>query len=263
MANQPLDIILAPLGALGTASGTFQSSAYGVTAERVEAGAAIIGNESAYQTTQAAPLDGVACMDDRLNGALRLAGGGVSLALMKNFIFGGEQLSEDLRWLRDHGFYVLLHDDCGALAKLMAIVNRLTDVNAAGYQLLEADGVAVEMNLREEISKWATRLHVDYADVAAAKEVANEVQPVVGDHVAGYLALIERPGVTLGAAADIEAVSGLKSFVITTWAADEAAGVMTADATTQRRAGILAKLFSAETVLVLGGPELVTALLKR
>lgn len=263
MANQPLDVSLAPLGALSTASGIFQPSLYGATPERADAGAAVIGSDVAYQQTVATTVNGVSCMDDRLHGDLRLAGGGATLALMKNFIFGGNSLSDDLRRLRAQGFYVLLHEDCGALAKLLAIVARLADVNAPGYRLLEADGVVVDMSLREEIAKWATRMQPDYADTDAAKEAANEVQPVAGDHVAGYLALIDRPNVTLAAAGEIEQASGLKTLVVTAWAADDAASRLTDDPAAQKRASTLAKLFSAETVLALGGPELVAALVRR
>lgn len=264
MANQPsLDISVAPLGALSTTSGTFQPSLYGASSAQAQAGTQIIGGSDAYMSTQASMKDGVCCMDDRLDGWLRLAGGALLPALMKNFVHDGELLSGDLRWLKEHGFYLLLHEDCGALAKLLTILARLQNPEAAGYRLLEADGVYADAGDRRAVAAWAATVTPDYADVDAAKEMVHEVQPVVGQHVAGYVSLIDRPGVTLDAAKKIEDASSLKTLVVTLWVADEIAAYLTDDETLRRRAALLARVFSAETVLVLGGPEMVAALVKR
>jgi|GEM_PF-3104803 len=264
MANQSsLDIAIAPLGALSTASGTFQPSAYGASNAQVEAGARIIGSANAYSSVGASALQGVCCMDDRLEGWLRLAGGALALALMKNFAQGGTLLSEDLRWLKAQGFYLLFHEDCGALANVLTILGLLSDSNAAGYRLLEADGVVVSMDDRRAIAAWAAGITAGYVDVDAARQVVHEIQPFMGQHVAGYATVIDRPNTTFDAAKKVEDASGLKTFVITTWVADQAAPLITADPSLQRRAATVAKVLSAQAVLLLGGPEMVTGLVKR
>src|SRR6266496_3830760 len=97
----------------------------------------------------------VICVEDRLypNGqrkqAPRLAGGALALGLMRNLIFGGALLSQDLQELRSLGLYVALHDDCGALRLAPELIPaELSHINAGGYRLLEALGLRIPMMVR-------------------------------------------------------------------------------------------------------------------
>ena len=253
------------LGELAEARGTFQPSAYTVESPdtAIPAGKLVLTQPRNFIRVDEDTTLGVSCMDDRLRSPFRLAGGALSLALMLHFLTREGRFSANLRSLKSLGFYLKLHEDCGALALWLQLVRQLTDVNAEGYKVLAATGIEVTMPERKEIAAWAATLTADYLDLDAAITVIDEFEPSGGTHMAGYGLIIDRDQTVFDGRAELERLSGLKTFGITTWVARSAAARMTNNAQHARLAAILAQLFSAQALLALGGPGLITALVSR
>lgn len=206
----------------------------------------------------------VVCVEDRLHRLdPRLAGGALSLALMRNLLYGGSLLSEDLRDLKARGFRLALHDDCGALALVAKgfVASQLSDVNAEGYKLLAAMGYDVPMNVRKRIALWARNLPASYVDLETGMKFVDELDQIVGAHNAVFAAVSQKEGVSfIGGPQFKKQTHGLLSFVFDPWAARSNARRMTDSQDDASAAETLALLFTAQVFLTLGGPDLRIAL---
>lgn len=207
--------------------------------------------------------DCVVCVEDRLHrNDPRLAGGALSLALMRNFIFGGARLSGDLRELEAQGHRLALHEDCGAL-KLVSglVIDELSKTDARGYQLLAAMGVDVPSKIRQRIAVWAKAFPRDYVDLAQALKVVHEIDPVPGEHNAVFAAISREDGVSFVGGPRLKRdTNGLLAFAFDPWVARRSARRIGVSREDQVAAEMLALVFTAQVFLTLGGPDLRVAL---
>jgi len=210
----------------------------------------------------------VICVEDRLypNGqrkqAPRLAGGALALGLMRNLIFGGALLSQDLQELRSLGLYVALHDDCGALRLAPELIPaELSHINAGGYRLLEALGLRIPMLVRQRIAEWARRVPKDYVDTAAAMQVVNEVEPTVGTHnaVLAAVSLVSGESFVAGPRLFTD-TGGLTGFAFDPWVAERDGHRIAVSQDDAAAAAALAQVFTAQVLLTLGGQDLQVVL---
>jgi len=208
--------------------------------------------------------DCIICVEDRLyrNGqrkyAPRLAGGALSLGLMFHFLFGGEKLSDCLRELKRLGFYLVLHNDCGALKLAPTLIpKRLSLLDADGYTVLEALGLKTEKTARNEIAEWATSLPDDFFDIDACMGIVDEVEQIVGKHNAVLAAVSTREGESFVAGGEMsQATGGLLGFGFDPWAAEQAGLRMGVGNDRIAIAIRVAEVFTAEVLLELAADDL-------
>jgi hypothetical protein len=244
------------LGDLAAARGKLGPAHSRATSTQMAIATGIVTGASSYSNKIG---NTVICVEDRLHRLdPRLAGGALSLALIRNFVFGGRRLSEDLRELKVLGFRLALHKDCGALKLVVGLVtNELSKLDASGYTLLSAMGKDVPMSVRKRIAAWARVFPKDYADVEDAMKVVHEIDPVSGEHNAIFVAVSEEDGVSfVGGPRLKRETSGLLAFGFDSWAARRNARRIAVAREDIVAGEALALLFTAQVLLTLGGPDL-------
>lgn len=250
------------LGDLAKARGKLGPAYSHATPAQIGVAAGIVGNPANYSKQLESAI---ICVDDRLHRrASRLAGGALCPALMRNFLYRGTLLSQDLRELKKQGFPFPLwfHEDCGALGLAPTLIpDELSDVNAEGYKLLGRLGVTVPMPIRYRIARWATTVNPRYFDIEKALKVADGVDKVHGSHNAAFAVIDTRDGESfIGGPELSDATGGLLAFVCTPWVAIRSARKMAVPRSDQEAAAALALVFTAQVFLTLGGPDLRVAL---
>lgn len=248
------------LGKLADARGKL-GPAHSKASQPQMATAISIGTDASSYSSQ---LGGcVICVEDRLHrNDPRLAGGALSLALMRNLIFGGTRLSGDLRELKAQGFRLALHEDCGAL-KLVSglVIDELSKPDARGYRLLSAMGVDVPIAVRRRIAAWAGAFPRNYVDLEEALKVVDEIDKVPGEHNAVLAAVSRKDGVSfVGGPRLKRKTNGLLAFGFDPWVARRSAQRIGVSLDDQVAAEMLALVFTAQVFLTLGGPDLRVAL---
>ena len=205
----------------------------------------------------------VICVEDRLHRPdPRLAGGALSLALMRNFLYHGSLLSGDLRELRALGFHLAFHMDCGALGLVAKgfIQRELASTNAEGYKVLEALGYNVPVEIRKRIAKWAQQLPDNYVDLEAAMAAADQIDQITGQHNAVLAAVSKEPGVSFTGGPRLKhETGGLLAFAFDPWVARLSARQIGVTRGEQAAAEALAQVFTAQVFLTLGGRDLLVA----
>lgn len=247
------------LGDLAEAQGALGPLHSHATEQQMRTGVEVVTDPGSYTSELG---DEVCCVEDRLHLALpRLAGGGLSLALMRNFLFGGARLSRDIELLRALGFRVILHDDCGALKLVVPVVKeKLSRVDAESYRALEALGIKVPMNIRQRIATWALSLPVDYVDADKARTLVDRVDSVEGSHNAVFAVVGTLDGESfIGGPRLSRETDGLLAFVFSPWVARRSATRMTESEADAAAAEVLALVFTAQVLLTLGGRDLRVA----
>jgi hypothetical protein len=248
------------LGDLAAAHGKLGAAHSKATSSQMTVATDIVTNPSSYGRVGTT----VVCVEDRLHRPdPRLAGGGLSLGLMYNFLYGGALLSANFRELKALSIRLALHRDCGAL-NLVAngfIQRELSNVNAEGYTLLAAMGVDVPANVRRRIVVWAKNLPAGYVDMDTVMQTVDEIDDIQGEHNAIFAAISEEDGVSFIGGPRLEtATNGLLSFAFDPWAAHRAAQRIGVARDDQAAAEALALVFTAQVFLTLGGPDLKVAL---
>ncbi len=248
------------LGDLATTRGKLGPAHSHATSAQMAIATGIITDASSYSSKIG---DTVICVEDRLHRLdPRLAGGALSLALIRNFVFGGRHLSEDLRELKALGFRLALHEDCGALKLVTGLViDELSKLDADGYTLLSAMGKNVPLAVRKRIAVWARSFPRDYVDIEAAMRVVHEIDPVPGRHNAVFAAVSEEDGVTfVGGPRLMRETKGLLAFGFDPWIARRSAQRIAVTRDDIQAGETLALLFTAQVFLALGGSDLRVAL---
>ena len=229
--------------------------------DQLENAIRILSDNSSYS----ADLENcVICVDDRLspNGlrkhAPRLAGGALSLGLMYHLLYDGDTLSDCLRELKRLGFYLVMHNDCGALQLAPSLIpERLSNIEADGYKMLEALGLETDDSLRRRIATWASSLSKDFFDVDESKRIVDEVEDVTGRHNAVAAAVSLRDGESFVASPELsEQTGGLLAFAFDPWAAKlngVRIGVALEESAAAERLG---QLLTAEVLLQLADVDL-------
>lgn len=250
---------LAVLGELANARGKLGPNHSHATSAQMATATAIVTDRTSYGRVGTT----VVCVEDRLHRLdPRLAGGALSLALMRNFLYGGRRLSADMRELRALDFRLALHQDCGAL-KLVSgvVVSELGSTAAEGYVLLRAMGVNVPLAVRRRIAAWARTFPADYVDLDAARKLAHEVDSIQGEHNAVFAAVNLQEGVSFTAGPRLKReTGGLLAFAFDPWVARRVAARIAVNRDDAAAAETLALVFTAQVFLTLGGKDLRIAL---
>lgn len=228
-----------------------------VHGEAATRGTALIGRPSSY--TQYSNPRRIICVDYRLSGAAGLAGGALSLAVMFNYLFGGDRLSHALAYLRETDAYLSLHEECGALRLTGGgfIQRHLTDVNAAGYRFLAGIGYDIPMQTRRKIAAWARGLPADFVDLDRSLGLADEILNVSGSQCGGFVGVSLAYGYGFMAHKQLERETGMGAYRFDPAAAFREAGRMTDDHTKAEEAANLVLILTAEVLLELGGPRMI------
>lgn len=264
MASKPATRLFT-LGNLATARGKLGIAHSHATIDQMSAAAGIVTDPRNYSKVGTT----VVCVEDRLDRPdSRLAGGALSLALMRNLLYDGLLLSEDLRDLKARDFHLALHADCGALGLVAQgfISSQLSNVNAEGYKLLDAMGYDVLMSVRKRIAEWANKLPTGYVDLEAAMKFVDEFDQVRGQHNAVFASVSREKGIGfVGGERLKRTTNGLLTFTFTPWAAIQNAERLVGARTAEARQDVLAAealalLFTAQVFLTLGAPDLRVAL---
>jgi hypothetical protein len=249
-----LGSIVTPRGVLGEAHSRATSDQMGVVAE-------VIGAPSSFSTEL---QNCVICVEDRFGPdgtrmhAPRLAGGALALGLMWHFLYGGDHLSDCLGELKKLGFYLVLHEDCGALKLAPTLVpERLSDPEADGYKVLQKLGLVTDTDARTLISAWAKHLPEGFFDIDECRKVVDEVEDIVGEHNAVAAVVSLKTGESfVGGPTLSERTNGLLAFAFDPWAA-RVNGQRMGVALAKTQAAIrLGQVFTAEVLLQLAGPDL-------
>jgi hypothetical protein len=254
------------LGQLAQARGQLGPTNFGASQQQMDAVRTEVSADANYSDRL---LNEVICIDDRLdaNGerlvAPRLAGGGLSLALMYQMMQGGLVLSTDLAELLRLGVCTATHSGGCAALKLapLLVPKRLSDPDADGYGLLESLGIAAPRDRRCAIARWASTLPQGYFDVKAVENFGQSEQ-LVGEHKAVGAAVCMRSGHSfVGGPSISRATGGLLAFAFDPWVAETQAAkigaLCHAGSEVQAVSALLAQVFTAEVMLELGGSDLL------
>lgn len=249
------------LGDVTTACGALGPKHAGATPEQIQTADRILQDHTSYSTE----LENcVICVDDRLGldrrrkQAPHLGGGALTLGLMYHLLYGGNKLSDCLRELKRLGFYLVMHNDCGALQLAPSLVPEyLSSIEADGYKVLEALGLETDAPLRRRIAVWASSLPKDFFDVDESKRIVDEVEDVIGQHNAVAVAVSLRDGESFVAGPELGAqTEGLRAFAFDPWAAKRAGIRMGVALEESMAAERLGQLFTAEVLLQLAAADL-------
>lgn len=252
------------LGCAANARGKLGVKTLGATDKQMAAVKRYLSSPTSY--SDMGLRNEVICIDDRLSvsgdrlRAPRLAGGGLCLVLMHDLWDGGShRLGVDLSQLRHEGFLLATHGNgCGALKAAPQLVPaRLVNPDAQGYALLRAMGIDTPDRHCARIARWAFSINERSFDSINAKGFTDS-EPLVGGHRAVGAAVCKRDGYTFVSEPQLaQASDGLLVFAFDPWAADRAADRMDASQDTRAAMALLGKVFTAEVLLELGGPDLL------